>query len=188
MLYNDKLKSLKCGRILPPSKWDGPDRLPMEVRSQHDKTNELFLSLWTVKALIFGQLLKKFLGNLMKLPALNTARNPSLKSMSRQRVLQHRISRQMWRKCLGSSDHSFGAIPISLYDTYCCGHSPALTNQNYVLKWRNKDVNEWWWNPGHRTCLEVCAYFQGDPDRKSGLSLGLIMLFICAPLICSQNP
>ena len=44
--HNDKLKSLKCGRILPPFGWDGPDSLlMMEVRSQHDKTYEIFLSL-----------------------------------------------------------------------------------------------------------------------------------------------
>ena len=42
--YNDKLKSLKCSRLVPPSRWYGPDRLPMEVRSQHDKTYELFLT------------------------------------------------------------------------------------------------------------------------------------------------
>ena len=31
--YNDKLQSFKCGRIVPPFRWDGPDWLPMEVRS-----------------------------------------------------------------------------------------------------------------------------------------------------------
>ena len=43
--YNDNIKSLKCGRIVPPSRWDGPDRIPKEVRSEHDKTYELFLSI-----------------------------------------------------------------------------------------------------------------------------------------------
>ena len=43
-------KIIECGRIVPPSRWDGPDRLPMEVRSQYDKTYELFLSLRTMKS------------------------------------------------------------------------------------------------------------------------------------------
>ena len=138
--YNNKLKSIKCGRIVPPSRWDGQDRLPMEVRSQHDKTYKLFLSLRTVKSLHFWSV-ASLLSDLMKLSSLDTMRNPSLKSKSRQHVSQHRTSRQSLRKCLGSSGYSYGMIPISSYDTYCWGHSPALTNQNYVLKWRHKYVN-----------------------------------------------
>ena len=132
--YNDKLKSLKCGRIVPPSRWDGPDRLPMEVRSLHDKTYELFLSLRTMKSLHFRSVYGKFLCDLGILSSSNTMRNPSLETKSRQRVSQHRISRHRLHKCLGSSEHYCGAIPLSLYGTYCWGHSPARTNQNYVFK------------------------------------------------------
>ena len=132
--YNDKLKSLKCGRIVPPSRWDGPDRLPMEVRSQHDKTYELFLICGQWNPFISGQLLGKFLCDLGILSSSNTMRNPSLETKSRQRVSQHRISRHRLRKCLGSSEHSCGVIPLSLYGTYCWGHSPALTNQYYIFK------------------------------------------------------
>ena len=120
---------------------------------------------------ISGQLLERFLGDLMKLSSLDTMRNPSLKWKSRLHVSQHRISRQSLRKCLGSGGHSYGVIPISLYGTYCWGNSPALTNQNYVLKWRHKYVNEGWWNLGHRTCLEVCAYLQGCPNLQAGPDL-----------------
>ena len=132
--YNDKLKSLECGRIVPPSRWDGPDRLPMEVRSQHDKTYELFLSLRTMKSLHFWSVVRKFLCDLGILSSSNTMRNPSLETKFRQRVSQHRISRHRLRKCLGSSEHSCGVIPLSLYGTYGWGHSPALTNQNYIFK------------------------------------------------------
>ena len=52
-------KSLKCGRIVPPSRWAGPDRLPMEVRSQDDKTYELFVFLRTVKSLHFWSVIRK---------------------------------------------------------------------------------------------------------------------------------
>ena len=120
---------------------------------------------------ISGQLLERFLGDLMKLSSLDTMRNPSLKSKSKQHVSQHRISRQNLRKGLGSSGHSYGVIPISLYGIYYWGHSPALTNQNYVLKWRHKYVNEGWWDLGHRTCLEVCAYLQEGPDLQAGPDL-----------------
>ena len=102
----------------------------------------------------------------MKLSSLDTTRNPSLKSKSRQRVSQHRVSRQSLHKYLGSSGHSYGVLPISLYCRYYWGHSPALTNQNYVFKWRHKYVNEGWWDLGHRTCLEVCAYLQEGPDLQ----------------------
>ena len=52
-------KIIKCGRIVPPSRWDGPDRLLMEVRSQHDKTYELFLSMRTMKSLHFWSVVRK---------------------------------------------------------------------------------------------------------------------------------
>ena len=97
------------------------------------------------------QLLGKFLCDLGILSSSNTMRNPSLETKSRQRISQHRISRHRLRKCLGSSEHSCGVIPLSLYGTYCWGHSPALTNQNYVFKWRHKCVSEGWWDLGHRT-------------------------------------
>ena len=134
MRYNDKLKSLKCGRIVPPFRWDGPDRLPMEVRSQHDKTYELFLSLRTMKSLQFWSVVRKVLVWSCDLVIIEHLRNPSLDTKSRQRVWQHRISRHRLRKCLGSSGHSSGVMPLSLYGTYCWGHSPALTNQIYVFK------------------------------------------------------
>ena len=57
--YNDNIKSLKCVRIVPPSRWDGPDRLPKEVRSEHDKTYELFLSMRTMKSLHFRSVVRK---------------------------------------------------------------------------------------------------------------------------------
>ena len=57
--YNDNIKSLKCGRIVPPSRWDGPDGLPKEVRSEHDKTYELFLSMRTMKSLHFRSVVRK---------------------------------------------------------------------------------------------------------------------------------
>ena len=142
--YSDTHTSLRSGRIVPPVRWDGPDRLPIEVRS-HPSTMKLtsYFSLWGQWNLcISGQLLEKFLGGLMKLSSLEIMRNPSLKSKSRQHVSQHRISRQRLRKCLGSSGHSYGVMPISLQGIYCWGHSPVLTNQNYVLKWRHKYVNE----------------------------------------------
>ena len=151
MRYNDKLKSLKCGRIVPPSRWDGPDRVPMEVRSQHDNTYALILAMRRLKSLNFWSIVRKFPG----LTSFDTMRNPPLKSKSRQHTSQPRISTQIMRKCIGSSGHSYGVLPISLYGTYCWGHSPALTNQTSVLKWRYKYVNEGWWNLGHRTCLEV---------------------------------
>ena len=132
--YNDKLKSLKCGRIVPPSRWDGPDRLPMEVRSQHNKTYDYFSLCVQWNPFISGQLLGKFLCDLGILSSSNTMRNPSLETKSRQRVSQHRISRHRLRKCLGSSEHSCGVIPLSIYGTYCWGHSPNVTNQNYVFK------------------------------------------------------
>ena len=118
---------------------------------------------------ISGKLLERSLGDLMKLSSL---KNPSLKSKSRQLVSQHHISRQNLRKrCLGSGGHPYGVMPISLYGTYCWGHSPALTNQNYVLKWRHKYVNGGWCNLGHRTCVEVYAYLQGGPDLQAGPDL-----------------
>ena len=107
---------------------------------------------------IFSQWLGMFLSDLMKLPSLYTMRNLSLKAKSRQYVLQHPISRHRLREWLG---HYHGVIPISIYDTYCWGHFPRLTNQNYVLKWRHKYVNEGWWHLGHHTCIKVCAYLQG---------------------------
>ena len=131
--YNDKLKSLKCGRIVPPSRWDGPDRLPMEVRSQHDKTYELFLSLRTMKSLHFRSVVRKVPVWSWDIVIIEH-HNPSLETKFRQRVSQHRISRHRLRKCLGSSEHSCGVIPLSLYGTYYWGHSPALANQNYVFK------------------------------------------------------
>ena len=81
-----------------------------------------------------GQLLGKFLCDLVILSSSNTMRNPSLETKSRQRVWQHRISRHRLRKCLGGSGYSSGVMPLSLYGKYCWGHSPALTNQNYVFK------------------------------------------------------
>ena len=88
-----------------------------------------------------GQLLGKFLCDVVKLSWSNTMRYPSLETKSRQLVWQHRISRLRLRKCLESSGHSSGVMPLSLYGTYCWGHSPALTNQNYTLKWRHKYVS-----------------------------------------------
>ena len=91
-------KSLKCGRIAPPSRWDGPERLPMEVRSQHDKTYELFLSLRTVKSLHFR--------SVRKVPVWSKEiviiEHHLSKTKTRQRVSQHRISRHRLRKCLGT--------------------------------------------------------------------------------------
>ena len=80
-----------------------------------------------------GQLLGKFLCDFVILSSSNTMQNPSLGTKSRQRVWQHRISRHRLRKCLGSSGHSSGVMPLSLYGTYCWGHSPALTDQSYVF-------------------------------------------------------
>ena len=77
-----------------------------------------------------GQLLGKFLCDIVMLSSSNTMRNPSLETKCRQRVWQYRISRHRLRKCLGSSGHSSGVMPLSLYGTYCWGHSPALTNNN----------------------------------------------------------
>ena len=88
-----------------------------------------------------GQLLGKFLCDVVILSSSNTMRYPSLETKSRQHVWQHCISRHRLRKCLGSSGHSSGVMPLSLYSTYCWGHSPALTNQNYTLKWRHKYVS-----------------------------------------------
>ena len=175
MRYNDKVKSLKCGQILPPSWWDGPDRLPMEVRCQHNKIYELFLSLWTVDSLISGQLLAKFLCDRWILSSSNTMRNPSLKTKSRQRISQYRISRHMLRKCLGSSER--GVITLSLYGTHCWGHSPGLTNHNYVFKMT--PVSEGWWDLGHRTWFGVCAYLQAGPDLQWGTDLNRGLALTC---------
>ena len=63
--------------------------------------------------------------------------------------------------CVSGWGHYHGVIPISIYDTYCWGHFLGLTNQNYVLKWRHKYVDEGCWHLGHHTCINVCAYLQG---------------------------
>ena len=60
--YNATHKSLQSGRILPPFRWDGPDQLPIEIRSPHDTTYELFLSLRTVKSLHFRSDVRKVPG------------------------------------------------------------------------------------------------------------------------------
>ena len=52
-------KIIKCGRIVPLSRWDGPDRLPMEVRSQHDETYELFLPWRKLKSFHFWSVVGK---------------------------------------------------------------------------------------------------------------------------------
>ena len=132
--YNDKLKSLKCGRIVPPSS----GMVQTDSRWRYDPSTIKLTSYFSLcgqwNPFISGQLLGKFLCYLGILSSSNTMRNPSLETKSRQRVSQHRISRHRLRKCLGSSEHSCGEIPLSLYGTYCWGHSPALTNQNYVFK------------------------------------------------------
>ena len=128
---------------------------------------------------ISGQLLGKFLCDLGILSSSNTMRNPSLETKSRQRVSQHRISRHRLRKCLGSSEHYCGVIPLSLYGTYCWGHSPALTNQNYVLNDAisvSVKVGEIWDTvPGSGLC--VSPRRSGPPRRygpQTGVSLDLI--------------
>ena len=126
-------KIIKCGRIVPPSRWDVPDSRWRYDPSTIKVTSYFFLcGQWN--PLISGQLLGKFLCDLGILSSSNTMRNTSLETKSKQRVSQHRISRHRLRKCLGSSEHSCGVMPLSLYGTYCWGHSPALTNQNYVFK------------------------------------------------------
>ena len=120
---------------------------------------------------ISGQLLGKFQCDLGILSSSNTMRNPSLETKSRQRVSLHRISRHRLHKCLGSSGHSCGAIPLSLYGTYCWGHSPALTNQNYVFK-MTPYVCQWRLVRSGKTYLvRVCAYLQGGPDLQGGTDL-----------------
>ena len=62
MRYGDTHRPLRSGRMIPPFRWDGRDRLPIEIRSQHDKTYEIFLSLRTVKSLHFWSVVRKVLG------------------------------------------------------------------------------------------------------------------------------
>ena len=128
-----------------------------------------------------GRLLGKFLCDLVILSSSNTMRNPSLETKSRQRVWQHRISRHNLRKCLGSSGHSSGVMPLSLYGTYCWGYSPALTNHNYVLLWRHKYASVGWWYLGHHTWFGVRAYLQAGPDLQVGADLnrGLALTWLC---------
>ena len=167
MRYNDKVKSLNVvesylfpgGMAQTDSRWRyDPSTMKLTNYFSLGGNWNLFIS---------GQLLERFLGDLLKLSSLDTMRNPSLNqsvdSMSRSIVFPDSL-----RKCLESSGHSYCVIPISLYGTYCWGHSPVLTDHNYVLKWCHKYVNEGWWNLGHRTCLEVCAYLQGGPDLQAG--------------------
>ena len=54
-----QIEIIKSGQMLPHCRWYGPDRLPMEVRSKHDETYELFLSLRTEKSLHFWTVLRK---------------------------------------------------------------------------------------------------------------------------------
>ena len=133
--YNDKLKSLKNvveSYLLPGG------MVQTDSRWRYDPSTIKLTSYFSLcrqwNPFISGQLLGKFLCDLGILSSSNTMRNPSLETKSRQCVLQHRISRHMLRKCLGSSEHSYGVIPLSLYGTYCWGHSPALSNQNYIFK------------------------------------------------------
>ena len=82
MTYNDKLKSLKCGRILPTSRWDGPDQHPMEVQSQHNTIYELFLSLQTMKSFHSWSVVRKVPCDLGILSSSNTMRTSSLETKS----------------------------------------------------------------------------------------------------------
>ena len=130
---------------------------------------------------IFGQLLRKFLCDLRIMSSSNTMRNPSLETKSRQRVSQHRISRHMLRKCLGSSEHSCGVIPLSLFGTYCWGHSPALTNHNYVFK-MTPLVCQWRLvRSGTPYLVRVCAYLQGGSDLQGGADLKRGLALTCLP-------
>ena len=187
MRYNDKLKSLKCGRIVPPSRWDGPDRLPIEVRSQHNKTYELFLSLRTMKSLQFWSVVRKVPVWSCDIVIIEHHALSFVKTKSRQRVWEHRISRHRLRKCLGSSGHSSGVMPLSLYGTYCWGHSPALTNQNYILKWRHKYVSVGWWYLGHHTWFGVRAYLQAGPDLQGCADFNGGLALTWSLLDCDQS-
>ena len=132
--YNDKLKSLNVvesyllpGGMVQTDSWWRYDPSTIKLTSYFSLCGQ-----WN--PFISGQLLGKFLCDLGILSSSNTMHNPSLETKSRQRVSQHQISRHRLRKCLGSNEHSCGVIPLSLYGTYYWGHSPALTNQNYILK------------------------------------------------------
>ena len=119
------------------------------------KTYEVFLSLQTMKSLHFWSFIRH------SSSSSGTMHNPTLKSKSRQHVLQHRISRKLLRKCLGSSGHSYAVIPISLCGIYYWGHSPVLINQIDVLKWCHKYVSEGWRILGHHTQIKFHPYLQG---------------------------
>ena len=79
------------------------------------------------------------------------------------------ISEIQWQTKI--SGHSSGVMPLSLYGTYCWGHSPASTNHNYVLEWRHKYVSAGWWYLGHHTWFGVRAYLQAGPDLQGGADL-----------------
>ena len=127
----------------------------------------------TIKVASFFSLCEqwKFLCDLGILFSSNTMRNPSLEAKSRQRVWQHRISRHRLRKCLGSSGHSCGVIPLSVYGTYCWGHSPTLTNQNYVFK-MTPEVCQWrLMVSGTPYLVRGLAYLQAGPVLQGGADL-----------------
>ena len=83
---------------------------------------------------ISGQLLERFLGDLMKLSSLDTMRNPSLKSKSRQHVSQYRISRQSLRKCLGLRS-AISERTLLLYIQIQTSRWSFLWRDTYFLIW-----------------------------------------------------
>ena len=106
-----------------------------------------------------------------------------LETKSRQRVSKHRISRHGLRKCLRNSEHSCGVIPLSLHGSYCWGHSPALTNQNYVFKMTPWQVCQWRlvgsWTPYlvRSLCVPPCR--SGPPRRRKEPQSGVSLDPIC---------
>ena len=125
----------------------------------------------------------------MKLSTLYTTHNPALKSKPGKRVSQHRISRQRLHECLGSSDHSYGAIPISLYGAYCWGHSPEFTNQNYIFIMSPK-VCQWRLARSETPYLEQGPCIPPSrfrPSRRSGLQLRVNLELVTAWRICGRS-
>ena len=65
-----------------------------------------------------------------KLAKFGTVCNSLFQIMSRQLASHNPISKQELRKDMKNTGNSYNVVQISLYATFCLGHSTSLTNQD----------------------------------------------------------
>ena len=78
---------------------------------------------------------------------------------------------------------------VHVYDTYCWGHSPEITNQNHIFKMTPK-VCQWRLVRSETPYLEQGPCIPPSrfgPPRRSGLQLGVSLDLVTAWRICGRS-